>query len=315
MKVFIVVLGLVCLALGARVDIITIDDFTVGINNIFVEIPSSPAFPLIDNDFFTDDGSGASHLLGDERDLILIVNSGGVGSIVTSQAFSDATPPNWTTSCPEDGAGQGVLQWDGKDGGSPTIAFTGLGGIDITAGGGDAFHAFLTTDIDTSYTFDVYTSSSAKCTTVVAIPGNPGVNVDKIVTFSSFTGSCDFTKVGAIVLTVAANDNVDSTLFFLKTSGTPAAPPPSGAPTPAPSVVGSLQWYTFDDDDEGLSPCGEVERKTYFLADDNLIYYYFYGKDINDDDFLPFYYSSVDNNGAGTLAVSVLVSLLAVLAL
>jgi len=215
MKVFIVVLGLVCLALGARVDIITIDDFTVGTNNLFVQIPPSPAFPLTANDFFTDTGAGASHLLGDERDLILIVNSGGVGSIVTSQAFSDADPPNWTTSCPQDGAGQGILQWDGKDGGSTSIAFTGLGGIDLTSGGnGDAFHASLTTDIDTSYTFDVYSSSSAKCTTTVAIPGNPGVNVDKIVSYSSFTGSCDFSKAGAIVLTVAADNNVDSTLFF-----------------------------------------------------------------------------------------------------
>jgi len=76
-----------------------------------------------------------------------------------------------------------------------------------------------------------------------------------------------------------------------------------------------VEWYTFDDDDEGRSPCGEVERQTYFLADDNLIYYYFYGNSINDDDFVPVYYSSVDGNGAGTLAVSVLVSLFALLAL
>jgi len=215
-----VVLGLVCLALGAQVDRIIIDDFTVGINNIFIQIPPSPAFPLQDNDFFTDTGSGANHLLGDERDLILIVNSGGVGSIVTSQAFSDANPPNWTTSCPQDGAGQGILQWDGKDGGSPTIAFTGLGGIDITENGlGVSFHASLTTDIDTTYTFDVYTSSSKKCTAAIPIPGNPGVTVDKFINFSSFTGTCSFANVGAIVLTVEANNNVDSTLFFLKTFG------------------------------------------------------------------------------------------------
>jgi len=107
------------------------------------------------------------------------------------------------------------------------------------------------------------------------------VNVDKTILFSSFTGSCAFTNVGAIVLTVAADNNVDSTLFFLKTSGTPpvasaspAPPPPAPSGTAAPSTHVGFTWYTFDEERE---PCEQaVPRRPYFMNDDNIVYYYAY---------------------------------------
>merc|ERR1711898_76792 len=60
----------------------------------------------------------------------------------------------------------------------------------------------------------------------------------------------------------------------------PPQPPPTPGASPSPSPAGGFTWYTFDDDDNGRSPCGdEPDRRTYWVSDDNLIYYYFYGFD------------------------------------
>merc|ERR1719227_98817 len=170
------------------------------------------------------------------------------------------------------------MQYDGIDG-SIQLRSTGLGGVDMTAGSADGIRALIQTDIDTEYTFTVYGMNGEVSSIQQDIPGTDTTS-EYIFPFSSFTGNTDFTRVGAVEILIEAFDNVDTFVSVLRTSGpvvSPSATPTPGA-SPSPSPAGGFTWYTFDDDDNGRSPCGdEPDRRTYWVSDDNIIYYYFFG--------------------------------------
>lgn len=261
-KVFLVILALVTLSVAqTREEKSIIDPFNPDTPLLLITITSATTFPAEVSAVTT-----SSTILGGERDLRLVCTSSPPQRTIDT-SVSDG---QWVIATPNGGVGFVVMQYDGVDG-DQILDPIGLGGLDLTRGGGDAFRINALTDIDTIYTF-----------TVTDLAGNTGnaeieltrgeVLTDFDVTFSSFNGGVDFRNVGAIQIQIEAFDSVDSFMDFFGIVG-PAQAAPSASPQPQLD-----DWYTFDDDDNGVSPCTtNQKRRTYFLSDDQLIYYYFYG--------------------------------------
>jgi len=277
-----VLCALACVTLAqTRVDLNIIDPFDVDTTPLVIIL--NPADLPVTETGFTQD----NNILGGERDLILTVTDGDDQSIVTS-SVSDGS---WSISTPGSAEGFSIMQYDGRDA-SSTLNRNGLGGVDFTSGGADSLHCFIQSDIETTYTFTIY-SGSASSVAVVDIPGDDTLNEYFIRYSQDFDGSASFTSVGAFEIRVEANVDVDSFITIVATNGIPPASPTPLSPSPIPSVDPSASvppsnsatpspkfgftWYTVDDDN-GREPC-EDERPLppYFMDNENIIYYYFYG--------------------------------------
>jgi len=144
----------------------------------------------------------------------------------------------------------------------------------------------------------------------INIPAAPGVPNDYYVVFTAFSGNADFTRVGSVSLSIQALNDVDTFVNLFALAGPDSTPPPPPAVSASPSPIPGDTWYRFDDDDDGKSPCGEeADENTVFLADNNIIYYYFYGFQ------RPYIYVSNPNNGAALLIPSIFACILALFAL
>lgn len=97
------------------------------------------------------------------------------------------------------------FQWDGADGDPDNLDATGLGGIDLTEGFSlDAFEIqFLFNDVPSLLTMTVHTDGSNSSS--ITWP-NPALQLTGgftlYVPFAAFSGSADFTNVGAIELSM-----------------------------------------------------------------------------------------------------------------
>jgi Bacterial Ig domain len=149
-------------------------------------------------------GSG---ILGGERDMGLNLTSGviagnTVSSVVSSGVLSYSQDATIT--------GSAALSWDGADS-SSTLNPTGLGAVDLTAGGTqnalDLNVAFddLPANVSLTVTSDAGNASAATLTT----PGLIFSPLHFVVPFSAFTATvgagADFTSAGAIELTMGSN--------------------------------------------------------------------------------------------------------------
>ena len=263
-KVFLAVLALVSLSLAqtTREDKFIIDPFNPDTPVLVIQADGTPTqtFPITDSI-----STQSSTILGGERDLELVVSTATSRTPVSSSVSGG----QWIVATPNGATGFAIMQYDGLDA-SPTLAATGLGGSDFTARGGDAIRVSVQTDIDTLYSFTITDMAGRSGTAEVEVPrGN--VISDAFIEFSSFGGSVDFSQVGSLELQIEAFDSVDCFMDLLSVVG----PPQLVSPSPIPELD---DWYTFDDDDNGVSPCTtNAKRRTYFLSDDLLIYYYFYG--------------------------------------
>merc|ERR1711976_1146130 len=226
---------LVCLVHSQNfIDRILIDDFVTGSNNIVITIPNGANFPITDPDVYTDSGNPSDLLVG-ERDLQLTVESGPAGRLLFSQVIEGEG--EWNTATPNSASGFALMQWDGKDN-SLNIDDTGLGGRDFTDNGlGTRIHAQIETDVDTEYTFTIYSTDGGECNRAVTIPGGNGQD-DYFLDYSSFSGNCDFTSVGAVEILVEAFDNVDSIITLVATNGLEDnSPSRTPTRTPSPSQI------------------------------------------------------------------------------
>jgi len=281
-----------------RVDVLVLDPFTPDTDPLIILVQSSSLPQSLSG------STSDTAIVGGERDLLLTATSGSDNSIITS-GVSDG---QWSVSTPHDAAGFSVMQYDGIDG-STTLNPTGLNGLDLTSGGADSLHCFIQSDHATTYTFTIY-SAAGSSVFVANVAGTDSLT-EFFLAFNDFTGTATFGSVGAIEIRVEALVDVDTFITIFGTAGpTSNPPPPPPPPGVSPSPVGSL-WYTFDDDDEGVSPCGEVDRPTFFLADDNIIYYYFYGLPVDGNN--PFLSSFV--SGVETVTVSIVLLVGALFAL
>lgn len=257
------------------VNRIIIDNFLEGPQNIVVSLTGtvSPGSPVVEFDIYTAPGN-TSNILGGERDLEVTITQGSSGKIITAQVF--ATEGNFQVSTPQGAAAVDLLQYDGKDG-STTLDTSGIAATlrDLTDGGqalGITFN--LLTDITTNYDFFFFDTAGGTCQfTQDILPNTEFASFQ--IPFSSIPGNCDFTDIGAIEFQVDGANNVDTIIQFFGVYGVVDSPP---SPPATPQPPGGFTWYTFDDDDNGRSPCSsEPDRRTYFLDDNEIIYYYFYG--------------------------------------
>lgn len=209
--------GLLLAPIPGRAQIV-VDNFTTNQASLALTFP--PAGTTASSS-----ASGAE-ILGGERDIQVNLTSGVIAgnqmSAVVSSGFysysQDATI-----------AGTGVVQWDGTDG-SPTLNPTGLGGIDLTAGGTqDAFVLSVQfDDLPVNLVLQVSTDAGNASTFTLAAPGLIFSPTDFVIPFASFTPSAgtgaNFANVGAITLTAGSPVTApDLVLDFLRTTATISA--------------------------------------------------------------------------------------------
>lgn len=262
-----------------------IDDFTTDTDLLTVIIGGAGEITEFDSASTIAATSGS--IAGEERDISIQANSGITNRIATTTVSGN----EWQTALPNSVACTAQLQYDGIDG-SPNLAAGGLNGLNLRDDNADSFRLTYKSDLDTEYIITVYDLSGATSTISVPVLGTSSSAADLqdgFFFYEDFVGSADFTNVGAIEVTLTANDNVDAVLGLFAISAPTVVPEPSIAPNPSalpsPDPVDDFEWYTFDDDDNGRSPCGdEPERRSYFLDDRGIVYYYFYGLEIDDDD-------------------------------
>lgn len=263
------------LAASAQVDLQAFDIFSTDL--IVDPIITTGSYPQVASNSVLDSG-----VPGGERDLAIVAESGPSNRVVSTTVSAAV----WSVSTPTEVSGFSLMQYDGVDGvtqlDGPTV--NGLGGFDVTLNGAaTALHVIIDSDQDTEYTFHFYDSNN-QLSSSPAIQIAGGTNFeDYFVNFSDLDGSANLASLGAMEIVIEAFGTVDTLMQGFFISGPETVPVPSIPPVPTPAPEASpngFTWYTFDDDDNGRSPCGdEPDRRSYFLSDDNIVYYYFFGFD------------------------------------
>ncbi len=173
---------------------ITVDDF----NRITNALVLNVTLANTPQSGFTDDPS----ILGGERDVEGQVT---FGTGTMSINASDATG-YYAHSQPVGLRGRSIITWDGLDFGNPLVNPTGLGGIDITAGGNDTFLVgSVSNDVATQLQIRVYTDATNwSQRTIDILAGSSQQSI--LLNYSGFTvgggTGAVFTNVGAIQLIV-----------------------------------------------------------------------------------------------------------------
>lgn len=286
-KFLCVLLALIVVASAQQFETKTvIDNFRDQTGPLVVVVEDGDPTP---EDLFT--STSTNGVLGGERDLYLRVDQG--TTLISSVVSNDV----WNVAGNTGISGITYLQYDGNDN-SEDINSGGLGGIDLTSNNGDRIRVTIESQIDTTFTLLIEDMSGRQSVALIDVQDSDNAADYDVLFNSDFNGNADFSNVGAIQLEVDVGEQVDTVLSFFAVIGPvsstssrtptrtrdPAASPsrtpvpnPSESSTPPPQGNG-FTWYTFDDDDDGRSPCGdEHPRKTYFVSDDNIIYYYFFG--------------------------------------
>jgi len=148
--------------------------------------------------------STAGDILGIERDMTLEMFSGSAISVQADLGgFSilDQSQNSATT-------GKTTITWDGVDG-SPSIDYTGLGGVDLTNGGDNnaIIISVLFDDLPAELIISAYTNGGNWSKYTASLPGlifaSPATVVMAFDDFVVQSGSgVDFTDIGAISLVV-----------------------------------------------------------------------------------------------------------------
>lgn len=145
--------------------------------------------------------------LANERTLRVSGSSVGGGNIVGAVASG-----NLTFDRPLGSTGQMDIWWDGDDD-DTSFNGTGLGGVDLMANGQDRFR--LTVNSSSSgakhYRIIVYTNGSTSSQLEQTLP--PGGGVVEFA-YDDFTGTADFTNVGAIFLTTSTATGITDDWSF-----------------------------------------------------------------------------------------------------
>jgi hypothetical protein len=122
-------------------------------------------------------------------------------------------------------SGQGLIVYDGQDGSASSaggINTTGLGGIDLTAGGSQNafFFEILGADAALQITVGVVDMLGVISTYTEILTST----IDPLLKFTQFTGSADFTNVGALIFGVASlSPNLDGALGSISVVPLPAS--------------------------------------------------------------------------------------------
>lgn len=187
------ILVVVGIALAATLPLDTFDGTTPDLTVTVASVGS----PVFANGF----GPGG---LGGQRDVIITAT----GSIV-NQSLNVRPDQGLLSFTQGNGvAGKAEIQYDSpSDNGSPVLDPTGLGGMNISSGGGDGFHIEIKfDDLPMTITIKVYSNATDWSYDSVRTPGGIRTidHVDLFLPFNQFKdgggAGADFTSVGAIVL-------------------------------------------------------------------------------------------------------------------
>ncbi|MBK8965402.1 MAG: hypothetical protein IPM36_01740 [Lewinellaceae bacterium] len=151
--------------------------------------------------------TGGADILGARRDIAVSLHSGagpvtaGVAGGALSFSVSATTP---------DSRGEAVITWDG-DAAPTTLAPTGLGGVNLTSGGNNAFHLRVNSaTAGVEITLEVYTDGANASRSTTILPAVGAATSFFFAYSSSFVpilgAGADFANVGAIVLTVRGTE-------------------------------------------------------------------------------------------------------------
>lgn len=156
----------------------TIDDFSVAQGPL-----SHTGSIMVLSDFQA--GAG---ILGGERTMRLtLADASGTASMEVAGGV-------WT--CTTDANADFELWWDGTQGDTSFNPNGGLGGIDLTAGGKDAFEfEVISNNVADDFRIQIWTSGAEVSNAIFTLPTTPGV---VSVPFADFTGTADFTDVEAV---------------------------------------------------------------------------------------------------------------------
>jgi large repetitive protein len=188
----------------------TIDDFSAANPSV------TAAFPPVGNISFAFAASASS--LGGERDLLAELTAAtGAGDQVVLTGTAGAL--TWDASLLAQG--RYVDVWDGADNDGDAIDFTGLGGVDLTAGGADSFRMLIGTDhTGATARLRVYTDATHWSEQTIAIPNSASneliYRITDFTTGGGAAGPATFSNVGAIELQVDTSvDGTDGQVTFL----------------------------------------------------------------------------------------------------
>lgn len=156
----------------------------------------------------TDFLAGAGMLGGERTMRLTLADAGGTASMEVAGGV-------WT--CSTDAAADFELWWDGTQGDATFNPNSGLGGIDLTAGGKDTFEfEVISNDLADDFRIQIWTSGSEISNAIFTLPTTPGV---VSVPFADFTGTADFTDVEAIFFrTVNRPGAWNYSIAFLETT-------------------------------------------------------------------------------------------------
>lgn len=167
----------------------------------------------------------ATNIMGGERDMLVYCTSGCTGP--TTRIFGEVSgvdPDSVFRHSQDQGVvGSTLLTWDGYDSDGFTLDPTGLGGVDLTAGGSEVGfqYSIIEDDVPAKMTFKVFTDSSNVSEFVVTLGGSVSYQnyAFAYADFAPVIGTgADFTNVGAIQLSVESlGTSLDFSLDFLGT--------------------------------------------------------------------------------------------------
>jgi len=175
--------------------------------------------------------AGAPEAIGGERDLLVQFVSGFTSLSLASNPFTGELLISDSGATVK---GRSEVVWDGVDGDAKVIDPTGLGGVDLTAGGNDQFKFNVVfADLLGSLSFRIYDASDATGNTwsegTLALPGGIFAPVDLFLPFASLTtvgpnGAANLANVGAIKMVI---DNTTTGSLDVAIGDIYAVPEPS----------------------------------------------------------------------------------------
>lgn len=182
----------------------------------------------------TDQNSAAGSMLGGERDMFLRVLGGASSQNATAVAFDMGGGASSLFLAQQSTITSKLkIVWDGTDGDSSNIDFTGLGGFDLR-GGGTEFGLEVGVnfrDRPTSLTFTAYDASDPTgnrwSRTSITLSGPSFVPQAFTIPYGHFTqhgpnGPVDFTNVGALALEIGGfSRGGDIEIDYIQTSVVP----------------------------------------------------------------------------------------------
>ncbi len=161
--------------------------------------------------------TAAGEALGGERDIV-INNTVGANDIDVS------INTGLLTISPGAGTGGNVIvSYDGIDASPTTLDHATLGPVDLTVGGGEAFHLYYGSEAGNTLTIDVYSGGTDFSSTTINLPdtlSGGAVAEELIVRFSDLTtltgAGADFTAVTAIRFQMDIAPGADAEIDFTR---------------------------------------------------------------------------------------------------